>query len=175
MPEYTLLICGQAINPLPWVGAFLWIFFPPLPLNTGIWGGYHAHMCVDRTVGAEGQPAGLGGTCLPPHVPLKDTETIGVRWSRTTFVSSHCHFEQQSLKQALLLTCEEWSGSFCLSPWQHVQMGACRWAIVLLSVLGDLPDLKPVVLHDWKSAVVPFAVALTISFWGFDKENWACG
>ena len=133
------------------------------------------HTCVDRTVGAEGRPAGLSGACLPPHLPLKDTGTVGVRWSGTVSVSGRCHFEQPSLKEALPLTCKEWSGSFAPPPLQHVQMGACHWAIVLLSLLRDLPDLKPVVLHDWKSAVVPFAGALTISFWGFDKENWGCG
>lgn len=36
------------------------------------------HTCDDRTVGAEGQPAGLSGTRLPPRVPLKDKVTMGV-------------------------------------------------------------------------------------------------
>lgn len=40
-----------------------------------------------------------------------------------------------------------WS-PFAFSPRQHVQMGACHWVIVLLSLLRDLPDLKPAVLHD---------------------------
>lgn len=62
----------------PSVGRWFAVFFNQ-PLNTGIRGGYCAHMCADRKAGAEERPAGLSGTCLPPHVPLKDTETIGVR------------------------------------------------------------------------------------------------
>lgn len=92
-------------------------------LMPGISGGTCAHMCADRTVGAEGQPAGLSGTCPPPCVSFKDTETIGVQRSGAASVSSHCHFEQRRLNRALPLTCGEWSDSFCFYTWQRVQTG----------------------------------------------------
>lgn len=180
---YCLLVVISVASPTsvaklstPCMDLWFSVAFFPISLWTLGLGAVTVHTCaLTGQWEQRGQPAGLSGTCLPPRVPLKDTETIGVRWSRTASVSSHCHFEQQSLKQALMPTCKEWSGSFCFSPWQHVQMGTCHWAIVLLSLLRDSPDLKPVVLHDWKSAVVLFAVKLTISFWGFDKENCGSG
>lgn len=90
------------------------ILFFNQPSKPGIRGKKRAHMCADRTVGAEGQPAGLCGTCSPPRVSFKDTETIGVHRSPSASVTSYCRFEQQSLGKALPLTCREWWDSFLL-------------------------------------------------------------
>lgn len=76
------------LQPHPQVCGF------PLAMTTVGLGVVTVHTCVDRVVGAEGQPAGLSGTCLPPCVPLKDTEAVGVQRSRSVSISRHCNFEQ---------------------------------------------------------------------------------
>lgn len=131
--KYNRMGLGWVASPLitladhrPAVGLWFTVgFFYHLPLYSGIVGGHYAHTRVDRTIRAAGRPAGPSGTCLPPHGPLKDTQIIGVRRSRTEFVSSHCHFEQQSLKQdPPLPTCEEWSVP-CASPLDNM----AKWGL----------------------------------------------
>lgn len=183
-PQCRIIFAYQSLlhHPCPWLSyqppavgfcfpvAFFFFFFSISLWTLGLWVvTMHARVLTGQW---EQRVSLLVPVVLVYRLvfPLKDTQIIGVRW--TVFVSSHCHLEQQSLKQAPLQTCKEWSGSFCFSPWQHGQMGTCHWAIVFLSLLRNLPDLKPVVLHDWKSSVAPFcSSANNLSLKCEKKEN----
>lgn len=125
-----------------------WIFFSNQPLNTRIRGGYCAHMCIDWTVGAEGQPATLSGRLLVYLLMLSSrtqkpwvSDDLGLCLSAAIVILNSRASNRPSHRPV-----KNGRVPFCFSPWQHVQMGACHLAIVLLSLLRDLPDLKPAVL-----------------------------
>lgn len=157
--------------------AVLWLFFCPPPrhhqlVSTGISGAY-THVCW--------QDSGSRGLLVSVIVVYLLGFPQGHRNRGCLMISDCVHQRRLSFLNSDALNrpshwpLKKWLDSFCFSPWQHVQTGACHWVIVLLSLLGDLADLKPAVPDDWKSAAVPFAGVLTISFWGFDKENCLCG
>lgn len=134
------------------------LFFCP-PLITGIRGGDRAHRCwqTSRSAGAarwSQRYLSISLCSLQRHgnhrcsmISVRPSVAIVLLNSRDSNRPPH-----RPVKNGWI--------PFAFSPRQHVQMGACHWVIVLLSLLRDLPDLKPVVLHDWKSAVVPFAELL---------------
>lgn len=160
----------HVINSSPRVSDLFFSPPPPLPLNARI-RDYWAHTWVDR---AWEQRGGVLVSVVLVYLLVFCWRTWKPQVSNELELCPSAGiviFEQQSLEHALLQTCKEWLGSFCFSPWQHVQMVAYHWAAVLQPLLRNLSDLKPVVPHDWKSVVEPFAIVITMSLWGFNKKK----